>query len=313
MSKSTTSKTSSGSKTSDFGKTILAAIDLEGDWSNVLAHALVHAKSAGASLQLVHVVENASASLQRSLNTKDLKAYQKRRREDAEARIADATKSVEAQGVKVMGSVLEGKPFVEILAVAEEMKAGLIVCGAGVTEGVEWLVIGTTPDRLIRNSTCPVLVVGAGAPSRLKRILVPTDLDRPDQGAIRLASKLAREHQGRVSILHVYAEPALTHFRMGDVASLRRELKANERKLFEGYVTSTALPAGCKPPHKLLEACQDKISAAETIVAEASRLNMDLIVMALGGISFLKSFVIGSTAEKIIRRLPCSLMALPTA
>ena len=54
------------------------------------------------------------------------------------------------------------------------------------------------------------------------------------------------------------------------------------------------------------------MDASVAIVAEATRLNMDLIVMALGRISFFEQFIIGAVTERVIRNLPCPLLALPT-
>lgn len=297
----------------EFGKHILVAVDLSDDWTNVVAHGARIAGFCGARLHVLHVVESPSASLRRHLSKKDLQVHMKRMREDALERINKRIAEVEAAGIKCQVHTAGGKPEREIVALALDLKAGLIVAGAGTTEGAEWLFVGTVADRLIRNNRIPVLMVGRECPKPLKRILVPTDLDRADLAALKLARKIARESKGRVSVLHVYARPSLLHRYSGNVAELRREAKETAVRDFDAWLKSAGIPADEKQPHKLLRASTDTVDPADAIVADASRLDMDLIVMALGGVTFLESFMIGAVSERVIRNLPCSFLALPQA
>ena len=173
------------------------------------------------------------------------------------------------------------------------------------------MFVGTTADRLIRNPKIPVLVVGCESPDPLKRILVPTDFDRADLGALRVARKIAAESNGRVSVLHAYSKPSILHGYSGNVAALRRDAKSQADSDFDAWLKRAKIPADQKLPHKLLKVSTDSVNPADGIVASAGRLNMDLIVMALGGVTFLESFMIGAVAERVIRNLPCSLLALP--
>ena len=293
----------------EFGKHILVAVDLNDDWTNIVAHGARLARFGKATLHLLHVVEAPSASLKRNLPRKDLQVHQRRLRTEAEARVA--AEAAELTDVRTQVHTREGKPAKEIIAAALELKAGLIVAGAGSTEGAEWLFVGTTADRLIRNNKVPVLTVGRESPAPLKRILVPTDLDRADLGALRVARKVAEESKGRVSVLHAFAQPSVLHGYLGNVAALRREAKATAKSDFASWLKKAKIPAAEKQPRTLLRACTDAVNPADAIVADAARLNMDLIVMALGGLSILESFMIGAVAERVIRNLPCSLLTLP--
>lgn len=297
----------------EIGKHVVAAIDLAGGATNVATHAAQLAAMNKATLHLVHVIEPAPSSLRRMLGKKDLMVHRRRLREEARARMTTIAEGLAAKGQKVEVYVGNGKASKEVLNISAELKAGLIVAGAGVTEGTEWLFVGTTADRLIRNSKVPVLIVGTEGVHQLKRILVPTDFDRPDQGALRVACKIAMQSRGRVSLLHAFSQPSILHGYSGNVAALRREAKAHAKEEFDSFVKKTKLPEGSKTPHKILKACTDGVDAAEAIIADAMRLDMDIIVMALGGISFLESFMIGAVAERVIRNLPCSFLALPQA
>jgi nucleotide-binding universal stress UspA family protein len=59
-----------------------------------------------------------------------------------------------------VGSYLrEGDPDVEIVAVGEEIGAGLIVMGSRGRGGVRRALMGSVSDAVVRHAHCPVLVV----------------------------------------------------------------------------------------------------------------------------------------------------------
>jgi len=67
---------------------------------------------------------------------------------------------IEASGVEVEGSHLKvGRPDAEIVALAEEIGAGLIVMGARGVGGIRRALTGSVSDSVVRHAHCPVLVV----------------------------------------------------------------------------------------------------------------------------------------------------------
>ena len=109
-----------------------------------------------------------------------------------------------------------------------------------------------------------------------------------------------------------YAYPAPLHGDHGNAVALSQEAKANVTQAFDAFMAQISLPQDSPGVQKLLTASPDMVDASVAIVAEAARLNMDLIVMALGKISFFEQFIIGAVTERVIRNLPCTLLALPT-
>ena len=85
-----------------------------------------------------------------------------------------------------------GKPAVETLRVAKSMPAALIVMSTHGLTGMRKLFFGSTTERVLRETTVPVLLTPAHdhGPSRIedvkkavKRILVPVDLEPGDARA----------------------------------------------------------------------------------------------------------------------------------
>src|SRR5690606_39102315 len=78
---------------------------------------------------------------------------------------------IEASGVACEVRTADGRPADEILRVAREVGAGLIVLGhhqppaenASGAERLRHRWLGSTPARVVRESSCPVLVAEAEA------------------------------------------------------------------------------------------------------------------------------------------------------
>jgi nucleotide-binding universal stress UspA family protein len=70
-----------------------------------------------------------------------------------------ATTMAQDQHVKLQTHVLAGHPVRDIIALAAELKADLLVIGATGHSGFYERMIGSRADRLIQLASCPVLVV----------------------------------------------------------------------------------------------------------------------------------------------------------
>src|SRR5215208_5908375 len=67
---------------------------------------------------------------------------------------------IEASGGEVEGShYTAGRPATEIVALAEQIGAGLIVMGARGVGGIRRALTGSVSDSVLRHAHCPVLVV----------------------------------------------------------------------------------------------------------------------------------------------------------
>jgi nucleotide-binding universal stress UspA family protein len=86
----------------------------------------------------------------------------------------EARKALDAEVEQVKaagGSVVEahlgmGRPDVEIVSLAEEIGAGLIVMGSRGLGGVRRALLGSVSDSVVRHANCPVLVVRKEEPEK---------------------------------------------------------------------------------------------------------------------------------------------------
>ncbi|WXG46204.1 MAG: universal stress protein [Candidatus Atabeyarchaeum deiterrae] len=131
-----------------------------------------------------------------------------------------------------------------------------------------------------------------------KNILVAVDGSRESDKAIEVIVELAAKLGAKVTFLHVVNTPDL-----GDTSLLSEK---PEKALRDSLVE-----AGKKILAKASETAKRKgVSATEkisygypsdTIVREASSLNVDLIAMGSRGRTGVTRIVLGSTAEKVLR------------
>jgi nucleotide-binding universal stress UspA family protein len=72
----------------------------------------------------------------------------------------DQVEKLKATGGSVAQAYLRtGTPDEEIIALAEELRAGLIVIGSRGRGGVRRALMGSVSDSVVRHARCPVLVV----------------------------------------------------------------------------------------------------------------------------------------------------------
>lgn len=87
-----------------------------------------------------------------------LQQVQDEERERGEALVAAAVEKLRATGRELTTEVRVGDPAGQILEVAAERKADLIVAGARGHSGIEGLLTGSVADRLIKTARCSVLI-----------------------------------------------------------------------------------------------------------------------------------------------------------
>ena len=128
-------------------------------------------------------------------------------------------------------------------------------------------------------------------PAVLKTILVATNLSEESYRALAYALLLAEHAGSEVHVVHV-TDPEMEF------------LTPNE--LWHRLALETKRRCGRVLTREECEICVGR--TAKEITAAAIELGADLIVTATHGHSGLKHFVLGSTAEKVLRHAPCPVL-----
>ena len=136
----------------------------------------------------------------------------------------------------------------------------------------------------------------------VRKILIAIDDGGPARRAVEVGVDLAGELGADVALLHV-VDAALA-FR-NDLCitddELLGELRERGRRLVQA--SAAALPAGMTCDPMLVDG-----DPAETIVNTAGDWGADLIVLGSDSRGRLAHFLLGSTADAVIRRAPCPVL-----
>jgi nucleotide-binding universal stress UspA family protein/uncharacterized membrane protein YfcA len=80
---------------------------------------------------------------------------------EADQMVQRVVEHMQQQGIDAEGMVLEGRPDELIVALAKERAADLIVTGSHGRTGLERILLGSTTERILNDTSCAVLVVKA--------------------------------------------------------------------------------------------------------------------------------------------------------
>lgn len=132
-----------------------------------------------------------------------------------------------------------------------------------------------------------------------RRILVATDLGSASDRTVETAAALATGFAAELTVLHVDEEPALAY----PFAAHRGE---HERA--RAYLDDVVTRLRTRMFH-VEGVLRDGIAWRE-IVSTAERLGADLVVVGSGGRRGLPRFVLGSTAERVVRTSPIPVLTV---
>lgn len=201
--------------------------------------------------------------------------------------VAD-TLGAEAQ---VDAVVEEGLPADAIRRAVNRLDAGLVVMGTHGRSGVNRLMLGSVTERVLRETTVPVLAV-RGQDSeivRIERILCPVNDSGVAREALRIATGLARCLGATVNVLHVRQSGA-----SDSIADLCNWIPESERSLCS--VTE-------------LGAAGD---LAREVIAVAAESHSDLLVLGARHRRFADTTILGANTIRMLRHAPCPVLAVFT-
>ena len=284
-------------------KNILFAQDFSSGSDQALPYALDLADRTGAALHLVYADVLHGEPFDAG---KESPAQREQIRELLEKNAADMPEQRVVR--KVLRDVAVPRA---LLRYAEEQAVDLIVMGTHGRRGIERVVAGSVAEEVVRHAACPVLTVRrqktAPPDRRVTSILVPIDFSSHSQEALRYARELATAYEASLTLLHVVEEtlhPAFYGPALQSIYDVVPDIEDQARAQLErvyGETAGTDVEAQfvARPGR-----------AARAITSYAEEEGHDLIVMATHGRTGVEHFLIGSVAEKVVRRAPCPVFTV---
>jgi nucleotide-binding universal stress UspA family protein len=138
-------------------KRVLVPTDFSDSARHALTYGVSFAREFGAELLLVHVVENLTVGYASDLFPVPMAEVFEEISGYARSELAKLAAEVREKGVTVREIVAQGKPSAEIVRIAGEEQADVIVLGTHGKGMLDKALFGSTTERVIRKAPCPVL------------------------------------------------------------------------------------------------------------------------------------------------------------
>lgn len=138
---------------------ILVPLDCQGHTRHVFDYALALARKLQARLILLHILEMPAAERTEGYVSVSVTDYL-RQHEVEMRRVLDAyAHQARDAGLRCDVTLDHGVPFQQVLDLAREQKADLILMGTQGRTGLPHMVLGSVAEKVVRLAPCPVLVV----------------------------------------------------------------------------------------------------------------------------------------------------------
>ena len=277
---------------------ILLATDFSERSDRALRRATLLARQFGASLTIVHVVDDDQP--RRIVDSE---------RDATSLLLRDLQATVQnVDGVACETSVVLDDPFAGIARAVEDETPDLLVIGSHRRQILRDVFVGTTAERTVRSVNCPVLMVNGPPLASYHHVMFATDLSEGARQAALRSVAIGILAGVAISVLHVF-EALNTHF--GMTREQRESYIADERAAatlnLSGFVNSVGL-----------EMSQQTVrlagtSTAEAILKAAKEFSADLVVVGTHGRTGFEKFFLGSVAEAVLRGADRDVLAVPPA
>ena len=207
-------------------------------------------------------------------------------------------------------------PFDEICRVAQTIPADLVVMPTHGRTGLKHVFLGSTAERIVQHSSCPVLVTRGnalkannGSRFRIKTLLVPVDFSNCSREGLRYSIAFASEFKAKIILIHstylgyVYSSEGTAIY---DIPGLQKAArKSAERKMRE-------LVRSMNFGSVKYETVFTEGSPVIDICAFAKDHDVDLIITSTHGFTGFTHVLIGSIAEQVVRHASCSVLVVPS-
>jgi nucleotide-binding universal stress UspA family protein len=292
-------------------KHVLCPVDFSDTSVRALAHAAALAMWYEAQLTVLHVVPSFEPAQIQGLLGETAYVPQLSREEVMER----MRQSLGADALPPGARVLAESGDTPRTIIDHVLSAGtdLIVMGTHGRRGFGRLLLGSVTERVLREAPCPVLTVpphtepGVSPAVTFKRIICPIDFSPSASQAFGFALNLARQADGRVTLLRVIEwlaeeEPRTsTHF---NVPEYRRHMVADAQEQLRQLVGDES---------RTWVDIDNVIvfgRAHREIIRAAEAKQADLIVMGAQGRGGVGLTLFGSTTQEVVRGATCPVLTV---
>ena len=291
-------------------RSFLVGVDFTSGACAALRHAVRLAQeSGGATVRALHVINtHVVVDLQHALSPLQKNIQQSL---EAEARREWLKCEPDIPGKDTIELMVRvGNPAVSILDEVEAIPTDMLVLGLHRERGAE-SGAGTVAGACVRKARSRVLLVQPGMSGAFRRVMACVDFSDVSRRVVLEAARVARAEGAVLDIVHVFEPPWKQLHYFAPMPENSPEFQAGYRALIVSKLRELCEPlkpdlAGVAHTFKI----DEHHSSGRGIVEYAQTNDVDLIVLGTYGRSGLRQMVLGSTAERLLRQTPCSMLTV---
>jgi nucleotide-binding universal stress UspA family protein len=296
-------------------KNILVPTDFSPASDDALTSACQWSRKLGAQIHVFHALQSLRPDFYpASLAASDPSWIPKALRKSAERELETRRHLAAHQGIAVTCASTEGlSAAATILEYAESYEIDLIAMGTHGRRGVPRMLLGSVAEEVVQCASRPVLTIVAGArsarPLQPERILVAVDLSEHSRALVAHAKHLAAVFGAELRLVHVlvpWAVPPYYYAGM-EAPSLVFDSPRLEKQL--SYALES-LYSEANGPRGPVDFHLERGQAVEKILRVAAVHSTDLLILGSHGLTGLPQLLMGSVAERVVRRAPCPVLTV---
>jgi len=217
--------------------------------------------------------------------------------------LTELSKPLITQGLKVETMLRRGSPADEIITACRNIQTDLVLVGLNGTSYSPDFLLGSVAHKVIKYAPCSVLVAKKEIKA-VNRILVPLDGSKHSDEIVQFLLRIPLPAHTEIFVMMV-VQSFTTAFVKAYTLDLERD-----RQIIDELQKAEEEAAGrlLAETESQLRNSGYKVSAivgrgdpAREILREADQRNVDLIALGAKGLTGVRSFLLGSVAQRIAR------------
>jgi nucleotide-binding universal stress UspA family protein len=290
---------------------ILLATDGSEDAALAARAAADLSERAGSELHIVHVLPQFPRYAYPGVTPQVYSRVLDETLREAKDLLEEQARGIEAIGPRVAETYTRRGPTVdEILDLAEELGADLIVVGSRGLGPVSGLVLGSVSGGIVHGATCPVLVLRGGATAwSPNRIVVGDDGSEEAKGAGVLAARIGKMFNTGVLLVRAYSRLPETDAegREFDARRVDDELRREER-ILESRAKEIGDASGAVRPRVGITVGEPARALLEAAGEDAERT---LLAVGSRGLDVTRRIRLGSVSTKVLHAAQGPVLIYP--
>jgi nucleotide-binding universal stress UspA family protein len=223
--------------------------------------------------------------------------------EKASELVSRPSGSLAASGLKVETVVRRGSPADEIAKACRNIQADLVVVGFKGMSDVPEFLLGGVAQKVIKYAPCSVLVVKRETEA-VNRVLVPLDGSKYSGEVVRFLLEMPLPHHAEVLLITVVQSFAAALVRTYTLDREHDQQIIAELQKGEEEAAERLMMAAESEFHKARYRVLTTVARGDPsreILREAARRDVDLIALGAKGLTGVRSFLLGSVAQRVAR------------